>query len=110
MSSAVIGAGAVAVAAAAVLGTAAVAQRRAALDVPVHAVGSPRLVAALVRRRWWWIGTAASVAGLFLQVLALALGPIIVVQSAMTSSIVRRRSCSARRLFSRDAWRPRSCR
>jgi len=108
--SSVVGAGAVAVAAAAVLGTAAVAQRRAALDVPVHAVGSPRLVAALVRRRWWWIGTAASVAGLLLQVLALALGPIIVVQSAMTSSIVRRRSCSARRLFSRDAWRPRSCR
>ena len=76
--SSVVGAGAVAVAAAAMLGGAGVAQRRAALDVPVHATGSPRLVAALVRRRWWWIGTAASVAGLFLQVLALALGPIIV--------------------------------
>jgi len=99
MSSAVIGAGAVAVAAAAVLGTAAVAQRRAALDVPVHAAGSPRLVAALVRRRWWWIGTAASVAGLLLQVLALALGPIIVVQSAMTSSIVF--TVVAERLLSR---------
>ena len=50
--SSVIGAGAVAVAAAAMLGGAGVAQRRAALDVPVHATGSPRLVAALVRRRW----------------------------------------------------------
>ena len=97
--SSVVGAGAVAVAAAAVLGTAAVAHRRAALDVPVHAAGSPRLVAALVRRRWWWIGTAASVAGLLLQVLALALGPIIVVQSAMTSSIVF--TVIAERLLSR---------
>lgn len=46
-----------------------------------------------------WIGTAASVAGLFLQVLALALGPIIVVQSAMTSSIVF--TVVAERLLSR---------
>jgi drug/metabolite transporter (DMT)-like permease len=45
-------------------------------------------VAALVRHPWWWIGTGASVAGLGLQVLALALGPIVVVQSVLASSIV----------------------
>jgi uncharacterized membrane protein len=77
-----------AVMAAALLGTASVAQRHAALDVPTFGAGDPRLVSALVGRPWWWIGTVASVAGLGLQVLALTLGSIIVVQSVMTSSIV----------------------
>ena len=56
--------------------------------MPAYGAGDPRLVRALVRRPWWWVGTLASVAGLGLQVLALALGSIIVVQTVMTSSIV----------------------
>jgi len=86
--SSVIGAAAVALAAAALLGSASVAQRHATLTVPAYGAGDPRLVRALVRRPWWWLGTLASVAGLGLQVLALALGSIIVVQTVMTSSIV----------------------
>jgi drug/metabolite transporter (DMT)-like permease len=87
MSSAV-GAAAVAVAAAAALGSASAAQRHATLKVPPHAAGDPRLLTALIRRGWWWAGTAASVAGLGLQILALTLGPIIIVQSVLTISIV----------------------
>ena len=79
---------AVAVVAAALLGTAGVAQRRAALAVPTFGAGDLGLVGALARRPWWWIGTVASVAGLGLQVLALTLGSIIVVQCALTSSII----------------------
>ncbi|WP_433038338.1 DMT family transporter [Actinomycetospora sp. CA-053990] len=78
----------VAVVAAALLGSASVAQQRATRAVPTYRAGDPRLVGALVRRPWWWAGTVASLGGLGLQVLALTLGPIIVVQSTMTSSIV----------------------
>ena len=85
--SSVIRATAVAVLAAAALGGASAAQRHATLTVPTCAAGDPRLLTALVRRRWWWVGTAASVVGLGLQVLALALGPIVVVQGVLTSSI-----------------------
>lgn len=86
--SSVVGAAVTALAAAALLGSAGAAQRHAALSVPTYGAGDPRLVTALTRRPWWWIGTGASVAGLGLQVLALTLGPIIVVQSMMISSIV----------------------
>ncbi len=79
---------ATAVTAAALLGSASVAQQRATLSVPTFAAGDPRLVAALMRRPWWWAGTMASLGGLALQVLALSLGPMILVQSTMTSSIV----------------------
>jgi drug/metabolite transporter (DMT)-like permease len=79
---------AAALVAAALLGVASVAQRRAALTVPTFGAGDLRLVTTLTRRPWWWAGTAAAVAGLGLQVLALALGPIIVVQCVLTSSIV----------------------
>ncbi|NMO92752.1 DMT family transporter [Actinomycetospora sp. TBRC 11914] len=72
-----------AVAAASVLGTATVAQRRG-----MDGDGSGHLVAGLVRSRWWWAGTAASVGGLGLQFLALAIGPLIVVQTVMAVSIV----------------------
>jgi drug/metabolite transporter (DMT)-like permease len=86
--SSVLGAAVAALAAAALLGSASVAQRHASLTVPAYAPGDPRLVTALTRRPWWWVGTGASVVGLGLQMLALTLGPIIVVQSVLTSSIV----------------------
>ena len=76
-----------AVAAATLLGCATVAQRRgmgASTDRP-----DPRgLTATLMRSRWWWAGTIASVAGLGLQFLALSTGPLIVVQTVMVASIV----------------------
>ncbi|GAY10944.1 DMT family transporter [Pseudonocardia sp. N23] len=83
-----IAAVAVAAAAAGLIGTASVAQRRGSMSVPAFAVGDPRLIGALARSPWWWIGTVASLAGIGLQILALALGPILLVQSVMTTSIV----------------------
>ena len=86
--SSVVGAAATALAAAALLGSAGAVQRHATLTVPTYGAGDPRLLAALTRQPWWWIGTAASVVGLGLQVAALTLGPIIVEQSVMISSVV----------------------
>lgn len=84
----VIAAAAVAAVAASLIGTASVAQRRGSMTVPTFAAGDPRLISALARSPWWWAGTGASLAGIGLQVLALALGPILLVQSVMTTSIV----------------------
>jgi drug/metabolite transporter (DMT)-like permease len=57
------------------------------MPAPEHGAGGG-LLAGLLRRGWWWAGTAASVAGLGLQLLALSFGSIIVVQTVLTSSIV----------------------
>jgi hypothetical protein len=62
--SSVLGAAVAALAAAALLGSASVAQRHASLTVPAYGPGDPRLVTALIRRPWWWAGTGASVVGL----------------------------------------------
>jgi hypothetical protein len=74
-----------AVAAATLLGGATVAQRR---GMGASNGGAAGLVATLVRSRWWWAGTVGTVAGLGLQFLALTIGPLIVVQTTMVSSIV----------------------
>ena len=66
-----------AVAAATLLGCATVAQRRG-MSVRTSPSDPRGLVAILVRSRWWWAGTIASVAGLGLQFLALSTGPLIV--------------------------------
>ncbi|HEY2195016.1 MAG TPA: DMT family transporter [Actinomycetospora sp.] len=76
-----------AVAAATLLGCATVAQRRG-MGAPTGPSDPGGLVAILVRSRWWWAGTIASVAGLGLQFLALSTGPLIVVQTTMVASIV----------------------
>jgi hypothetical protein len=59
-----------AVAAATLLGCATVAQRRG-MGASTGRPDSGGLAATLVRSRWWWAGTIASVAGLGLQFLAL---------------------------------------
>ncbi|WP_132975696.1 DMT family transporter [Pseudonocardia dioxanivorans] len=84
----VIGAVTVAAVAASLIGTAGVAQRRGSISVPPFPAGDPRLIGALARSQWWWIGTGVSLAGIALQILALALGSILLVQSVMTTSIV----------------------
>jgi drug/metabolite transporter (DMT)-like permease len=76
-----------AVAAATLLGCATVAQRRG-MSAPTDRSDRGGLVATLMRSRWWWAGTIASVAGLGLQFLALSTGPLIVVQTVMVASIV----------------------
>ncbi len=75
-----------AVAAASLLGTATVAQRRG-MGRGMDGDEATGPLARLVRSRWWWAGTAASVGGLGLQFLALAIGPLIV-QTVMAVSIV----------------------
>lgn len=74
-----------AVAAATLLGSSTVAQRRG-MGAPTGSSGG--LLTTLVRSRWWWAGTLGTVAGLGLQFLALAIGSLIVVQTTMVASIV----------------------
>ncbi|MCD2195787.1 DMT family transporter [Actinomycetospora endophytica] len=76
----------VAGAAAALLGTSSVAQRRGMATTDDGVRGG--LLAGLVRSSWWWVGTAASVGGLALQFLALTLGSLIVVQTVLVGGIV----------------------
>jgi drug/metabolite transporter (DMT)-like permease len=78
-----------AVVAAGLLGASSVAQRRGMLSPPSRATATRRrgLLATLTTSRWWWVGTVASVGGLALQFLALTLGPLVVVQTTMVSSI-----------------------
>ncbi len=77
-------------AAATLLGTSSVAQRRGMAGTGDEGArdGSGSLVAGLVRSGWWWVGTAASIGGLALQFLALTLGPLIAVQTTLVGSIV----------------------
>ena len=78
-------------AAATLLGTSSVAQRRGMAgtgDDEGARDESGSLAAELVRSGWWWVGTAASVGGLALQFLALTLGPLIAVQTTLVGSIV----------------------
>jgi hypothetical protein len=78
-----------AVVAAGLLGASSVAQRRGMHSPPSSGPGATRrgLLATLTTSRWWWVGTVASIGGLALQFLALTLGPLVVVQTTMVSSI-----------------------
>jgi drug/metabolite transporter (DMT)-like permease len=88
VSSPIVAAG-TAVVAAGLLGASSVAQRRGMLSPPSRATATRRrgLLATVTTSRWWWVGTVASVGGLALQFLALTLGPLVVVQTTMVSSI-----------------------
>src|SRR6185503_7439375 len=55
-----------------------VVRQRATLDVPADKGVSTMMLATLVRRRLWWAGTAAAVAGYVFQALALVHGPLLV--------------------------------
>ena len=69
------------------VGLAAAAQHHATRQVDQHAVLHPGFVLALLRRRWWVLGSAVAVAGLVLQVAALATGSIITVQTLMVTAL-----------------------
>lgn len=76
-------------AAATMLGVATVAQRRGMPPDPDDHDGGPRgQLTGMARSTWWWAGTSAAVLGLALQFLALDLGPLIVVQTTLVTSIV----------------------
>jgi len=76
-----------AAAAAMFVGIACAAQDRATHQVATYPTLHPGLVIALTRRPWWLLGTLSSIVALGLQVSALALGSIIVVQTVMATSL-----------------------
>lgn len=71
---------AAAVAAGAGFAVAALWQQRAAATTPRHLALSPRLLVTLARRPWWLAGMTAGLAAFGLQALALAYGPLTLVQ------------------------------
>lgn len=77
-----------AVLAAASFGLSGALQQRATKRTRSHAMLDPRLVIELIRQPPWLIGIGAVVAGLGLQVLALAFGPLVLVQPLLATSIL----------------------
>jgi len=63
-------------------------QHRAAYDQPDHAVGDPRLLLRLLRRRGWLLGRLLAVAGVLAQAMALRHGALSAVQPLMLTGIV----------------------
>jgi drug/metabolite transporter (DMT)-like permease len=79
---------AAALAAGASFALAAVWQQRAAATAPVHLALSPRLLLVLARRPLWLAGMGAGIASFGLQALALAYGPLTLVQPLIVTELV----------------------
>ena len=69
-------------------GLASAAQQRATHEVPVAPTLSPRLVLELLRHPWWLVGLMATVLALAMQLVALAFGPLAVVQPLLVTGVV----------------------
>ena len=84
-----------------------VVRQRATLDVPPEHGVSTVMVLTLLRRRLWWAGTAAAVAGYVFQALALAHGSLLLVQPVLVSALLFALPLSARlahRRVTRGEW------
>jgi drug/metabolite transporter (DMT)-like permease len=84
-----------------------VVRQRATLDVPPEHGVSTVMVLTLLRRRLWWAGTAAAVAGYAFQALALAYGSLLLVQPVLVSALLFALPMSARlagRRVTRGEW------
>jgi drug/metabolite transporter (DMT)-like permease len=86
-----------------------VIRQRATMEVPAERGVSTTMLAALVRNRVWWAGTAAAVIGYACQALALTRGSLLVVQPLLVSSLLFALPISAwladRRVTAREwAW------
>ena len=77
-----------AVVGAAGFGMASAAQQRATHEVPVSSTLSPRLVVDLIRHPWWLLGLVRTVLALSMQLVALAFGPLTVVQPLLVTGVV----------------------
>ena len=77
-----------AVAGAASFGLASVVQQRATKRVPTTGMLDPRLLLRLARRPVWLLSIATVLAGLALQVTALAYGPIVLVQPLLVTGVL----------------------
>ncbi len=69
-------------------GLATVAQQRATKEVEVTPTLSPRLITRLLARPMWLLGLLATVVALALQLVALAFGPITIVQPLLVTGVV----------------------
>ncbi|MGE2729481.1 DMT family transporter [Mycolicibacterium vaccae] len=84
-----------------------VVRQRATLDVPAELGISSVMFTTLIRRRLWWAGTAAALAGFVFQALALAEGSLLLVQPILVSALLFALPLSARwagRRVSRAEW------
>lgn len=84
-----------------------VVRQRATIDVPYEYGVSTRMVTTLLRKRLWWMGNVAAMAGYGFQALALARGSILLVQPLMVSSLLFALPLSARlagRRVTRAEW------
>lgn len=77
-----------AVAGAASFGLASVVQQRATKRVPTTGTLDPRLLLQLARRPVWLLSVVTVIAGLALQVTALAFGPIVLVQPLLVTGVL----------------------
>src|ERR1700754_2114328 len=84
-----------------------VVRQRATMDVPEEQGVSSVMFLTLLRRPWWWAGTAAAVAGYVFQALALAKGSLLLVQPILVSALLFALPLSARlahRRVTRGEW------
>lgn len=84
-----------------------VVRQRATMDVPPEQGVSTVMISTLLRRRLWWVGTAAAVLGYVFQALALIKGSLILVQPLLVSALLFALPLSAKlahRHVSRADW------
>lgn len=84
-----------------------VVRQRATMDVPPEKGVSAVMLRTLLRRKLWWAGTAAAVAGYAFQALALGFGSLLLVQPVLVSALLFALPLSAHlahRRVSRAEW------
>lgn len=84
-----------------------VVRQRATIDVPAEYGVSTVMLRTLLRRRLWWVGTSAAVAGYVFQALALQHGSLLVVQPLLVSALLFALPLSAQqanRRVTRGEW------
>jgi drug/metabolite transporter (DMT)-like permease len=77
-----------AIASAASFGLASAMQQRATKQVPTAAALDPRLFFGLIRQPTWVLGVGTVLVGLALQVVALAFGPLVLVQPLLVTGVL----------------------
>ncbi|PZS40578.1 MAG: hypothetical protein DLM62_02160 [Pseudonocardiales bacterium] len=77
-----------AVAGAASFGLASAVQQRATKEVPTTGTLDPRLILELIQRPVWMLGVGTVVVGLSLQLVALAFGPLVLVQPLLVTGVL----------------------
>ena len=84
-----------------------VVRQRATMDVPPEHGVSTVMLRTLLRRKLWWAGTVAAVAGFVFQALALGYGSLLLVQPVLVSALLFALPLSARlahRKVGRSQW------